>query len=110
MTGSAKRKGDRAELEIAGILSDLTGFDVRRELGAGRLDDCGDLRGVPNTVIQVADWTDALRAIRAKPIDAERQEVNAGAYLSCAAIRLRGGVWRMCMTPEQFATFVREAL
>lgn len=110
MRGSAKRRGDAAEREIAGILSDLTGFDVRRQLGAGRFDDVGDLCGVPGVVIQVAHWSDALRAVREKPVAAERQEFNAGATLSCAAIRLRGGTWRIVMTPEQFATFLREAL
>ena len=43
MTSSSKRRGDRAELEIARILEDLLGYRIRRKLGAGRTDDTGDL-------------------------------------------------------------------
>lgn len=110
MTGSSKAKGDRAEREIAAILHDLTGWPVRRKLGAGRLDDHGDLDGIPNTVIQVADWNRPLDAIRNKPVAAEQQRQNAGATFAATAIRLRGGTWRIVMTPEQFATWTREAL
>lgn len=110
MTGSAKAKGDRGEREAAAILHDLTGWPVRRKLGAGRLDDEGDLEGVPDTVIQVADWQDVLRAVRHKPVDAEQQRINAGATFAASMIRMRGGVWRVVMTPEQWATWAREAV
>ena len=59
-----KNKGDRAELEAAALLHDLTGYPVRRKLGAGRLDDTGDLDGIPETTIQVKDWADKVSAIR----------------------------------------------
>lgn len=91
MTGPAKRKGDRAEREAAGLVSDLTGFAVRRMLGAGRRDDVGDLLGVPDHVVQVADWVDALKAVRHKPIAAEEQRANAGAGYVATLIRLPGG-------------------
>ncbi len=110
MTGRAKSKGDQAEREVAALLSDLTGLPVRRMLGAGRADDVGDLDGVPNTVIQVANWSDALRAVREKPEAAERQRANAGAVFAASAIRLRGGLYRFVLTPEQYATYVRESL
>jgi len=42
VTNPANKKGDRAELEIAGILTDQLGIRVRRKLGAGRADDTGD--------------------------------------------------------------------
>jgi hypothetical protein len=45
MGNPSKRKGDQAEREAASLLSDLLGTVVRRKLGAGRLDDCGDLDG-----------------------------------------------------------------
>jgi hypothetical protein len=109
VTGSAKRKGDNAEREAAALLADLTGYPVRRQLGAGRLDDVGDLDGIPNTVIQVADWADVLRAVRAKPVAAEWQRDNAGATFAASMIRMRGGVWRVVQTPEQFCTLLREA-
>ena len=38
MTNPSKAKGDRAELEIAGLLADQLGLPVRRKLGAGRSD------------------------------------------------------------------------
>ena len=110
MTGSAKRKGDKAEREAAAILHGELGIECRRKLGAGRLDDCGDLDlpGEP-LVVQVADWTEALRAVREKPIAAEVQRANAKADFAVSMIRLKGGVWRMVMTPQQFATLYREA-
>ena len=108
MTGSAKRKGDAAELEIAGLIIDELGWPIRRLLGAGRTDDVGDLDGIPDTVAQVANWADALRAIREKPEAAERQRANAHATFAVSFIRLRGGVWRAVMTVPQWATYARD--
>ncbi|HEY3713872.1 MAG TPA: hypothetical protein VGL39_05030 [Jatrophihabitantaceae bacterium] len=110
MTGAAKRKGDRAELEIARLISDELGIAVRRKLGAGRTDDTGDLDGIPNTTAQVANWADALRAIREKPLAAEVQRGNAGDLFAVSFIRTRGGIWRAVMTVEQWATYAREVL
>lgn len=110
MTSPQKRKGDVAELEIARILHDLTGWPVRRKLGAGRTDDEGDLEGIPDTVVQVANWADVNRAIRQKPLDAEQQRANAGATFAVTLIRLRGGTWRAVLTPEQLCTLLREAI
>ena len=110
MTNASKRKGDRAEIEAAEILHDLLGYPIRRKLGAGRLDDEGDLDGVPDTVVQVADHADALRAIRSKPLDAEIQRERAGVTFASTMIRMRGGLWRVVLTPDQFATWAREAL
>ena len=110
MTSPSKRKGDAAEFEAAAVLADELGFAVRRKLGAGRLDDVGDLDGMPDTVVQVAAWGDVLRAVRAKPNAAERQLDRAGATFAATMVRLRGGVWRVELTPDQFATRAREAL
>lgn len=110
MTGASKRKGDRAELEIERIIaSELGLLGIRRAFGAGRADDMGDITGVPNTVVQVANWSDALRAVRQKPLDAEHQRERADALFATAFVRLRGGVWRACLTPQQWATLWREA-
>jgi Holliday junction resolvase len=56
MANSSKRKGDRAELEIQGWFWDELGVKARRALGAGRKDDVGDIHGVPDTVISVANY------------------------------------------------------
>ena len=110
MTNPNKQKGDRAEREVAAILSGLLGFNVRRQLGAGRLDDVGDLTGVPQTVVQVANRKDLATTLRVKPVECERQQVNAGAPFGFTAIRLAGGDWRAVLTLEQMATYIRETL
>lgn len=109
MTGSAKRKGDRAEREICALMSELTGYNIKRALGAGRREDVGDAFGLPGAVIQIADWKDVLRAVREKPLEAERQMTNAGVDLAWTFVRLRGGVWRAVQTPEQMVATWREA-
>ena len=35
---------------------------------------------------------------------------NAGATFAVTLVRLRGGVWRAVLTPEQLATWMREAI
>ena len=112
VTGPSKRKGDRAEREVETmlrILLDLPG--VRRKLGAGRHDDVGDIDNVWSTVIQVADWpSDTLRAVREKPIEAEEQRRRAGkAKYAATFVRLRGGDYRVVLTPEQWATLWKAA-
>ena len=110
MANPQKAKGDRAELEAAQIISDLLGFIVRRKLGAGRTDDTGDLDGVPDHTIQVANWADVSAAARQKPLGAEAQRINANTTHASTWIRFRGGNWRVVLTPEQWATLVRESL
>lgn len=109
MANPQKRKGDLAEREVAAILSDLLGVKCRRELGAGRHDDCGDIR-IPDTCIQVANYADLSRAVREKLPDLERQQENAGATFAAMFCRRRGGTYVVVMTPEQFASLWREAV
>lgn len=111
MTSPAKAKGDQAEREIAAILADLIGVTVRRKLGAGRTDDEGDLDGLEGVTVQVAWWPKKgpLRAVREKPLECERQRANAGTPLAVTFVRLHGGTWRAVLTPEQWATWYREA-
>jgi hypothetical protein len=47
----------------------------------------------------VAAWTDVLRAIREKPIGAERQRERAESTFCATLVRLRGGVWRVVLIP-----------
>ncbi|MGN6607782.1 MAG: hypothetical protein ACTHMS_12345 [Jatrophihabitans sp.] len=110
MPNRNQNKGKVAEREVAALLQDMLGLPVRRKLGAGRLDDVGDLDGVPDTVIQVANWADALRAVREKPLEAEQQRENAGASFVSSFVRLRGGTWRVVMTPQQWATLMLQVL
>jgi hypothetical protein len=110
MSNPPRRKGDAAELEAARIIHDLLGFPARRKLGAGRLDDTGDIDGVPDTVVQVANWSDVRAAAVQKPKGAEAQRINAGATHAATFVRFRGGTWRVVLTPEQWATLVREAI
>lgn len=109
MAHPSKRKGDKAELEVQGILRDLLGVPARRALGAGRKDDVGDITGVPRTVISVANYASLTDAIRLKLPDVETQRERAGALFGAMFVRRRGGGYVVCMTPEAFATLWREA-
>jgi hypothetical protein len=114
LTGSSKRKGDKAELEVQALLGTLLGVPVRRKLGAGRRDDIGDIEGVPNTVVQVVDWRDVAAAVSKKPDECERQrleferQIGEPAY-AATFVRLRGGKFRVCLTPEQWFAYWRAA-
>ncbi|MCR4340799.1 MAG: hypothetical protein NUW01_13035 [Gemmatimonadaceae bacterium] len=110
MSNPSKRKGDAAELEVQGLLRELLGVPARRALGAGRKDDCGDITGVPDTAVQVCNWKDVAAAVRHKPVECERQRENAGALFAATFVRLRGGEFRVALTPEQFAALWRKAV
>lgn len=111
MTNPQKRKGDVAELEAARILNDLLGVPARRKLGAGRSDDTGDIDGVPDTTIQVCNRATDVVAVGLvrKPLEADQQARNAGTTHAVTMLRIRGGTWRMVMTPAAWATLWREA-
>lgn len=112
MTGAAKRKGDRAELEAAIILSELLGVKARRKLGAGRLDDTGDIDGVPDTAVQVCSRGSDVVAVGVvrKPLDAETQALNGGLTHSVVMLRVRGGTWRFIMTPAAYSKLWLQAV
>lgn len=110
MTDPHKTKGDRAEREVAQLIADLTGYPARRKLGAGRNDDMGDIDGVPDTCIQVANYTDLTRALREKVPACVTQQDRMGATFGATFLRRRGGAYVVVLTPEQWATYVREAL
>ena len=107
MSNPQKRKGDSAEREAAEILTDLLNLPIRRKLGAGRQDDTGDLDGVPDHVIQVANWADTAAAARIKPQGAEQQRINANATHAATLVRFRGGTWRVVLTLEQWRRYVQ---
>jgi hypothetical protein len=113
MTNRAKDKGDRAELEAAAMLNDLLRLPqvIRRRLGAGRTSaaggDVGDLDGVPDHVVQVANWSDAAAAARQKPAEAEQQAVNLGVQHSITLVRFRGGRWVVVLSLAQWVRYFK---
>jgi hypothetical protein len=111
VTSPSKRKGDAAELEAARILHDLLGVPARRKLGAGRSDDTGDIDGLKDTVIQVVSRSTDVVAVGIvrKPLEADQQARNAGVSFAATMLRVRGGTWRVVLTPESFAALWREA-
>jgi hypothetical protein len=110
MANPNKRRGDRAELEVQALLYNLLGVPARRKLGAGRRDDMGDIDGVPDTCISVASIARLNEAIREKPVELDEQLKRSGCTFGATFVRLRGGAYRVVLTPEQFATFWREAI
>lgn len=92
------------------MLADILGVPARRKLGAGRKDDTGDIDGLADTVVQVANYTDVTRALRIKPQACEAQQHNAGAAFGVTALRMPRGRWLMVMTPGQFAQLWQSAV
>lgn len=109
MSNPQKDRGDRAEREVAALLHDLLGVPARRKLGAGRADDMGDIDGVPQTCVQVANYSDPARALREKVPGCVVQQARMGARFGATFIRRRGGSYVVAMTAEQFAALWREA-
>jgi hypothetical protein len=110
MTNRSKAKGDRAELEVQGLIRDLLGVPARRKLGAGRLDDMGDIDGVDSTCIQVVSYSDIGRAIREKLPECEAQQERMGADFGATFVRRPGGKYVVVMTPQQWAAYARESM
>ncbi len=110
MTSASKRKGDTAELEVQAMIRENLGVPARRALGAGRKDDMGDIDGVPDTAVQVANWADLNRAVTKKLPTLERQMENAGATHGALFCRRRGGHYVVVLTPEMWFALMREAL
>ncbi len=69
--------------------------------------DKGDLVGIPNFAIQVADWQNKSAACLVKPREVEIQRKNAGVDHAMTMVRFRGGNWRVVLTVEQFARLIR---
>lgn len=110
MTSRQQQKGDRAEREVAQLLSDELGLPVRRAFGAGRGLDEGDLVGLPRVSAQVANYTDLVRAIREKLPEAERQRLNARADFAALFARRYGGSYVVVQTVPSWCAMFRETL
>jgi hypothetical protein len=111
MANPQKVKGDAAEREVAHLLSELLGLPIRRKLGAGRTTaaggDTGDLEGVPDHAIQVANWADAAAAARIKPAEAELQAANLNVPHSATFVRFRGGRLVVVLTVAQWVRYLK---
>tara|TARA_B100001093_G_scaffold428392_1_gene423196 strand:- start:171 stop:500 length:330 start_codon:yes stop_codon:yes gene_type:complete len=109
MTNKKKIKGDAAEREAADILTEALGYECTRTFCAGMAGDIGDIHGIPDTVCQVANWADRSAACLQKPREVEQQRLNAKAKRAFTMVRFRGGKnnWRVVMTVEQFARFIK---
>ena len=99
-----------AEREVAAILNDELGLSCRRALGAGRKDDVGDIHGIPQTIVQVANYVDLDRAVREKLPSVEIQMKNAGAKYGSLWCRRRGGKYVVVLTPAQYLSLLRESI
>ena len=109
-----KNKGDRAEREACIYLTAATGYTIERRFGAGMEKDKGDLIGIPDTVIQVADYKNKSEAVLKKPREAEQQRLNANAKHAITMVRFNkrpgcalGDNWRVVMTIEQYARLIK---
>jgi hypothetical protein len=109
VTHPSKRKGDRSELEVQALLRDHLGVSARRQLGAGRKDDIGDISGVPNTTIQVTNRADIGRAIREKLPETVAQQERAGNLFGALFCRRRGGEYVVVLTVDMWTAIWREA-
>lgn len=111
MTTSSKRKGDKAELEIAALLADELGVRIRRRLGAGRTDDEGDIEGLQDTTVEVKNYpkTGVATAINEGLKDLVREQANAGTTFGVLFVKRPRNGWVAVMDIPQFCTFWREA-
>jgi len=77
MANKAKARGGQAERYTAALLREIGFKEADSEFGAGRSEDVGDIRNVPNTVIEVK----AERAFNPSGwlTEAEIERQNAGA-------------------------------
>ena len=62
-----------------------------------------------HTTIQVANYANVATAVREKPRECERQQLTAGTDFGATFVRLRGGEFRVVLTPEQWFALWREA-
>jgi hypothetical protein len=105
---SALERGKRAEREVVALIAEQTGWTVRRRL-AGRVDDVGDLEGLPECCVQIKSYTDIARGLREGLEGLAAQTVLAGASYGVLFLRRRGGRYAVVMEPETLFTLLREA-
>ena len=116
MSGGAAmgRKGAFYEREVAAFLTELTGFVVERRLREGRIDDIGDLDGLPGCVLQVKAWDDIRKACSDGLVGLARQQAIADAPYGALLLRRLRQVgmkrWVAVLPLESFATLLVDAI
>ena len=103
MANPNKRKGDRAERELATLLSELLNKPMRRMLGAGRQDDIGDIDGIDDTAIQAKHWNNITAAITTGITQLGQQKKNKNASRSVLFIKHRKHGWLAITTIGEWA-------
>ena len=106
MANPQKRKGDDGERQVAKILSDMLGENIRRALGAGRKDDVGDLYGLVDVTGQVKTWSNITSAINVGLRDLARQQKNSGDRYGVLFVKRRSG-WIVVMEVPTFVDFYK---
>lgn len=113
MANAAKNKGDRAEREAVRHLQELAPNlcveGAIRMLGAGRMDDVGDLRVFDDVAIQVRNYRpEALgAALRSSATDSTKQAANGRVPIGLGMVpipRARKGTVRWLASVEQWPT------
>ena len=111
MSHPSKAKGDRFELECAKAISLELGVDCRRALGAGRVEDTGDLWWPDQQwTIQAKNYANLADGLREAIAGANRQQRNSGTPYAAGMIRRPGGRIVVVQSLEQWATVARELM
>lgn len=108
MANPSKDKGDRAERESVALLLDLLPEYCRdkskRFLGAGRLEDEGDLYVLPDAAIQVKFWDNISAAIRTSAHASVVQAGHGEKEYALGLVKISGARanqvrWLACVAP-----------
>lgn len=104
MANPNKALGSKGEREAAALLTALLGKEVKRRHNLGTHDDVGDLYGVDDLCVQVYAGVQNVVAVGLvkKPLDVDLQAANMGAEYAMTMVRIRGGKFRIVLTPEQW--------
>ncbi len=110
MSGNrSRRKGASAEVEVAHLIADLSGYHCLRTRTPGAAADVGDIAGLPNTVVEVKNRASIAEAIAEGLPQAQAASERTGWRWPTVWVRRPGGRYVVCMTPETFLALHREA-
>jgi Holliday junction resolvase len=104
-------KGPVREREVAAMFNEEGFTKARRALGAGRLDDVGDIDGVPLLCLQVAGRKTGVSTVLDQKLPAtEIQRKNRGVPFAALFLRMDRKPWIVVLTPKMFFTLFKYAL